>query len=150
MARLVLLLIVVGVFLFLHWLRHTPPQEVGRILRQALGWASSLLLLFLSIRGYLSPLMALIVVLIPFLHYLKRKYDSGRGHERESGSHREMPSGPMTREEACAILGVTPGAQAAEIVAAHRRLMQRLHPDRGGSPWLAAKLNQAKDLLLDR
>jgi len=56
--------------------------------------------------------------------------------------------GHMTREEALAVLGLDENAKAEEIKTAHRQLMQKLHPDHGGSNWLAAKLNQAKDLLL--
>ncbi|MBB4285741.1 J domain-containing protein [Roseospira goensis] len=56
--------------------------------------------------------------------------------------------GPMTRAEALAVLGLEEGASPADIKAAHRRLIVLLHPDRGGTPYLAARLNQARDVLL--
>jgi curved DNA-binding protein CbpA len=55
----------------------------------------------------------------------------------------------MGRPEALAVLGLAEGATAAEIRAAHRRLIQRVHPDVGGSADLAARINRAKDILLD-
>jgi hypothetical protein len=60
----------------------------------------------------------------------------------------EPADGPMTRADALAILGLAEGADAGAIRAAHRRLMRTAHPDRGGSDWLAARINQARDLLL--
>lgn len=58
--------------------------------------------------------------------------------------------GPLDEATALAILGLAPGADAAAIRAAHRRLMARLHPDQGGSTWLASRINAARDLLLGR
>ncbi len=81
--------------------------------------------------------------------YLDRRDPDWRGPGSGDGS-RASSSGPITLEEAYDVLGLEPGASLDEIRQAHRRLMQKLHPDAGGSDWLAAKLNAAKDLLLSR
>lgn len=57
--------------------------------------------------------------------------------------------GPMSRAEALEVLGLAEGATSEEIRAAHRRLMRAAHPDQGGSDWLAARINQARDILLE-
>jgi DnaJ domain len=59
-------------------------------------------------------------------------------------------SSDMTVDEAYAVLGLAPGADAEAIKEAHRRLMVKLHPDHGGSDYLATKINRARDLLLHR
>src|SRR6516162_4370382 len=65
-----------------------------------------------------------------------------------SGGGARPTSGDMTVEEAYAILGLAPGADTEAIKEAHRRLMVKLHPDHGGSDYLATKINRARDVLL--
>jgi len=72
----------------------------------------------------------------------------GRGAGGSGGRARPTSGGDMTVEEAYAILGLSPGADAEAIKEAHRRLMIKLHPDHGGSDYLATKINRARDVLL--
>ncbi|RMF14963.1 MAG: molecular chaperone DnaJ [Alphaproteobacteria bacterium] len=69
-------------------------------------------------------------------------------HRQESSADSANAHTTMSREEALALLGLEEGARADEIRAAHRRLMQKLHPDHGGTSYLAAQLNRAKEVLL--
>lgn len=81
--------------------------------------------------------------------YLERVHGADwRTHAENADSGATDSSVRMSREEAYEILGLAAGASREAIIQAHRRLMQRLHPDRGGSDYLAAKINRAKDTLL--
>jgi hypothetical protein len=85
--------------------------------------------------------------------YLDRRQPSWRENAKgdtAAGNGRATRSGKMTEEEAYQILGLQAGASAQDIGRAHRTLMKKLHPDQGGSTYLAARVNEAKDVLLRR
>lgn len=75
---------------------------------------------------------------------------TGNGRAGGAWDGKGGATGPMTADEARSVLGIGRSASDAEIRSAHRRLMKNLHPDQGGSTYLATKLNEARDLLLKR
>jgi len=81
--------------------------------------------------------------------YLDRNQPDWRQGNQAEPEQGYAASGPMDPNEAREILGVEADANEQNIIQAHRRLMHKLHPDKGGSTYLAAKINQAKDCLLN-
>ena len=80
--------------------------------------------------------------------YLDRRFAGWR--EADEGQRQARGGGAMSRPEALQVLGLAEGASEADIIRAHRALMKKFHPDHGGSTTLAARVNQAKDVLMQR
>jgi hypothetical protein len=85
--------------------------------------------------------------------YFDRRFPGWRKDaqgDADAGAGAQAQSGAMTEEEAYQILGLEPGADVEAVKRAHRALMMKLHPDQGGSTYLASRVNEAKDILLSR
>lgn len=155
MLRLLIAAAVIGgIYVLVQRLRGASPEQRRRRLRQLGLGAIGLLLIGLAVSGRIHWLGALFGALLPLLQpliaALARELPEQlrqRSAQRDSGAG--SGDGPMSRAEALAILGLDESADRDAIVRAHRQLMQKLHPDRGGNHYLASQLNRAKEVLLD-
>jgi hypothetical protein len=121
----------------------TAGPEAGRVLDDF-----TLDQLIVLARGFDAESWALLESYMDrrFPAWRENAHDAAAGGRGEEG--RPASGGKMTTEEAYQILGLKPGAGRDEIGRAHRGLMKKLHPDQGGSTYLAARVNEAKDTLL--
>lgn len=154
-----LLLVIVATCVLILWSKYQRGdwEQKKRVIRQGLKYAFLALIFFMVIRGKLHWLGGIVAATIPFLPGLYQKFlDRIRTQKKLSENETPAPQAPLTStEEAMEILGlsgdITKGEITAEMIGdAHRKLIQKLHPDRGGNDYLAAKINQARDLLLAR
>ena len=159
---LLLLVIMLAVYLTKNWLKKLPVETVPRLLKKTAWLAALLLVGILALTGKLNWLFALFGVTIAFmlrlmpvvlslgpqLHKLWTQFNSAKYQSSQSSQPGRGDS--LSKAEALAILGLKPGAGKDEIVEAHRKLISRMHPDKGGSDYLAAQINLAKKILLER
>jgi uncharacterized membrane protein len=160
---LVLLLIVIA-FYALRAFQKASPANVARIIKILFFSLIGFGLLYLGATGHLNWLFALVGIVVafaarmlpvllryaPYLHRLWLEFIASKQQSSQQQGDRPSPKGAMTKEEAYEVLGLKPGSTEQEIVTAHRKLMQKIHPDRGGSDYLAAKINLAKKILLNK
>ncbi|HLV76480.1 MAG TPA: DnaJ domain-containing protein [Marinobacter sp.] len=153
-----------AVFVILkRWGALTPEKQKAALWKIVLV-AGGALLLFMVLTGRVHVLTAAVAAVIPLLRRLPsllrylplfRKAmagdgAAGPGPQHGHGQGPASVTGAMTVQEACDILGVRPGCSREEVMAAHRKLMLKVHPDRGGNDYLAAKLNEARDVLVGK
>jgi len=166
MARIIILLAVIAIGLLLWYKISNAPADKRKNL---IFWSTAGViigtLVVLAATGRMHWLYALggtiaaftprvisALRYLPLINRFRQQYT--QNNTRQSGQQSGQQSagranpGNMTTVEAREILGVKPDATREEIIKAHKRMMQKVHPDRGGTDYLAAQLNQAKDTLL--
>jgi len=159
-----ILLVAVGIFAWLAWqkFKSSAPQERRKLLLQWLLIGLALAAVLLAISGRLHWVAAAIALVLPvlgktlgwlgrhlpWLAPLIAKHAQARREGKTQEQHDADRTPPLTADEARRILNVGENASREEIIGAHRKLIQKLHPDRGGNDYLASRVNAAKELLL--
>jgi len=159
MSRFVII-IAVAVIAYLLWfkIKKSKGEEKKKLIIWSIAGTTIAVLGFLAITGRLNFITAAItgaVAMLPkavqLLRYLPiiDKIRQTANHSNQQQNNQRAPSQTaMNQKQAYEILGIEPNASEEEIIKAHKRMMQKVHPDRGGSDFLAAQINQAKDTLL--
>jgi DnaJ domain len=152
------LIIVVGGLWLIRKVGRTPPTAVRLLLQKIGGGAMIAFAALLALRGQWNlaiGLFALGMGLIGKASLLPNGFN-WRGASPQNGVPPRQEQTPppqrgkvqLPKAEALSILGLKPGASAEDVKQAHKRLMKDFHPDKGGTDYLAAKINEAKDVLL--
>ncbi|MFT3986659.1 DnaJ domain-containing protein [Aestuariivirga sp.] len=156
MNLLIALVIVVGGWMVLRKLGNSKPPQVRALIRQVSGWALVAAGAVLSMRGALNigaPLAMLGLGLVGENSLFAKNIPGARRPQAPPPGQKQQTPPPrgritMSAKEAYSVLGLKEGSGADDVRSAHRRLMKDFHPDKGGTDYLAAKINEAKDVLL--
>ncbi|MGU9977334.1 MAG: DnaJ domain-containing protein [Candidatus Oxydemutatoraceae bacterium WSBS_2016_MAG_OTU14] len=151
--NLVSIIVVVLALFVLRWLWHQPKRVK---IQWSLGFIIASLL-FLMATGRLHWIIGAASALFSFIALLFRNswlfrylfQMSSKAQQRSNHQQRHSTKQSMSKDEAFKILGLEATATREEIIHAHKQLIQRMHPDRGGSPLLAQQINQAREVLLE-
>jgi hypothetical protein len=156
---LLLIIAIIGLLYSIKYIRQLPPAKRKQfIIKYGLYFAAAILLLLVMtgrLHWVAAGLAALLPLaqklfytgmrLMPFLKYWQAKKQGKPNSEQASPA--SSFSGKMSVKEAQEIMGLKSLESVAQVSKRHKELMQKMHPDRGGSDYLAAQINQAKETL---
>ena len=156
MLPIITVLIIAAAIFFLKKWQKLPEKERKKRVIRLLIWGGALIVLALVVTGrahwlmgVLATLLALAGRLAQFAQYIPlAKKLFGQTNDGNLNGQSPMATGNMSCQDAADILAINVDASADEIRLAHKKLMQKLHPDRGGSDALASQINLAKEVLL--
>ena len=159
MARLIILIAVIGIALILwHKITRSKGDERKKMVFWSIIVSLGVILAILAVTGHLNIITAAIaglVALLPramqfarYLPLINRLYQNNNQQHQQQAQTPPPGRQTMSPDEARKLLGLKPGHTKDDIIQAHRRMMQKVHPDRGGSDYLAAQINKAKETLL--
>ena len=140
------------VYLYKRWRKKPEPERIA-FAKQSLLWICIAALLVLVVAGRAHWIMAVLAAVLAILGRLVQiaqyipLFKEMFGEKKSTSAPPATKQSQMTRAEAADILGIDVNATEDDIRLAHKKLMQKLHPDRGGSDALAKQINQAKDVL---
>ncbi|MES0327691.1 MAG: DnaJ domain-containing protein [Gammaproteobacteria bacterium] len=157
-----LIILVVAAIAYLLWfkIKKARGEEKKKLVIWTVAGSAIAVLGFLAITGRLNFITAAItgaVAMLPkaaqLLRYLPildkfRQHANNSNQQQNQNNRQASAQSAMNKKQASDILGIEPNASKEEIIKAHKRMMQKVHPDRGGSDFLAAQINQAKNTLL--
>ena len=162
MARIIILLAVIAIGLLLWYKISNAPADKRKNL---IFWSTAGVIIgtlvvlaatgrmhwLYALGGTIAAFMPRVISALrylPLVNRFRQQYTQQKSQQSGQQSAGRANPGKMTAAQAREILGVKADASKEEIIMAHKRMMQKVHPDRGGSDYLAAQLNQAKDTLL--
>ena len=162
MARIIILLAVIAIGLLLWYKISKAPADkrknlifwstAGAIIGTLVVLAATGRMHWLyALGGTIAAFMPRVISALKYLPLINRfRQQNTQQKSQQSGQQSAGKANPgnMTAEQAREVLGVKADATREEIIKAHKRMMQKVHPDRGGTDYLAAQINQAKDTLL--
>ena len=163
MARLIILIAVIAIALILwHKITRAKGEERKKMILWSIIISIMVMLGILAVTGHLNIITAAIaglIALLPramqllrYLPLVSRMFQNKGQQYDQQNNHSQSPppngKQTMSRQQAIEVLGLKAEFTEEEVIQAHRRMMQKIHPDRGGSDYLAAQINQAKETLL--